>query len=40
VHQLGKLAILRLTEFTNVEYSGQVILVFAIHLGAVDTELI
>ncbi|KAF3406512.1 Short chain dehydrogenase andI [Talaromyces pinophilus] len=39
-YQTGKLAILRLTEFTNVEYSGQVILAFAIHPGAVDTELI
>lgn len=39
-YQIGKLALLRLTEFTSVEYEEQGILAFAIHPGGVDTELI
>ncbi|KAJ5744666.1 Short-chain dehydrogenase/reductase SDR [Penicillium manginii] len=38
-YQTGKLAMLRLTQFTCVEYAAQGILAFAIHPGAVDTEL-
>ncbi|KGO67388.1 Short-chain dehydrogenase/reductase SDR [Penicillium expansum] len=38
-YQTGKLAILRLTQFTSVEYAAQGVLAFAIHPGAVDTEL-
>lgn len=39
-YQTGKLAICRLTEFTTAEYSDQGVVVFALHPGAVDTELI
>lgn len=38
-YQTGKLAILRLTEFTCVEYAAQGVLAFAINPGAVPTEL-
>lgn len=38
-YQTGKLAMLRLTEFTCVEYAAQGILAFAINPGAVPTEL-
>ncbi|TQB68359.1 Short chain dehydrogenase mpl6 [Monascus purpureus] len=38
-YQTGKLAMLRLTQFTCVEYAAQGVLAFAIHPGAVDTEL-
>lgn len=39
-YQTGKLALLRLTEFTHVEYGDMGVLAFALHPGAVDTELI
>ena len=38
-YQTGKLAMLRLTEFTCVEYAAQGILAYAINPGAVPTEL-
>jgi len=38
-YQIGKLAVLRLTEFMYVEYAAQGVLAFAIHPGAVATEL-
>lgn len=39
-YQTGKLAMLRLMDFTNAEYSDQGVLAFAVHPGAVYTELI
>ena len=38
-YQIGKMAILRFSEFTNVEYGEQGVVAFSVHPGAIITNL-
>ena len=39
VHEISKLALLRLAEFVNAEYGDKGVLSYSIHPGAIETEL-